>query len=34
VRARIVGCTDEATIARWLVRAVTAASAEEVVAPG
>ncbi|AUX47930.1 uncharacterized protein SOCE26_094560 [Sorangium cellulosum] len=32
VRARIVGCTDAATLARWLARAVTATSAEEVLA--
>jgi hypothetical protein len=31
-RARIEGCTDLATLDRWLVRAVTAASAAEVVA--
>lgn len=32
IRARITGCTDVATLGRWLVRAATAASAEEVVA--
>ncbi|WP_437754601.1 Rpn family recombination-promoting nuclease/putative transposase [Sorangium sp. So ce1389] len=32
-RARIAECTDAAALARWLVRAVTAASAEEVIAP-
>jgi hypothetical protein len=31
-RARILACTDAETLARWLARAVTAASAEEVVA--
>jgi hypothetical protein len=31
-RARITGCSDAATLARWLARAVTAASAAEVIA--
>jgi flagellar biosynthesis/type III secretory pathway protein FliH len=30
VRARISACTDAATLDRWIVRAVTAASAEEI----
>ncbi|MGK3960214.1 Rpn family recombination-promoting nuclease/putative transposase [Sorangium sp. So ce118] len=32
-RARIAACTDAATLDRWIARAATAASAEEVVAP-
>jgi hypothetical protein len=32
VRARILACSDEATLDRWLARAVTAASAGDVVA--
>jgi predicted transposase/invertase (TIGR01784 family) len=31
IRARILGCSDKATLDRWLVRAVTAHSAEDVV---
>jgi hypothetical protein len=31
VRERVAGCTDPATLARWLARAVTAASAEDAV---
>jgi hypothetical protein len=31
-RARIAGCSDAATLDRWLARAVTAASAEEAIA--
>jgi predicted transposase/invertase (TIGR01784 family) len=35
IRARILGCTDAATLGRWLPRAVTATSAEEAAAaPG
>jgi hypothetical protein len=33
-RARITACADAATLGRWLARAVTAASVEEVIAPG
>lgn len=29
-RARVLGCTDEATLVRWFHRAVTAASVEAV----
>jgi hypothetical protein len=32
IRARVEACTDVATLDRWLVRAVTAASAEEIFA--
>jgi hypothetical protein len=31
VRARILGCGDAATLARWLAKAVSASSAEEVI---
>ena len=32
-RARIMACSDAATLGRWLARAVTAASVEEIIAP-